>query len=97
LIVHFNNAPIHGTTIVVETHKDCELIQMENPPYRPELVLVTSSSSVPSKSDSKGRLCPTRATTFVPKGLSQEIRENAFAGWMRRLRNCVDRGSEHQG
>jgi hypothetical protein len=46
---HFDNPPIQGTDSVFETLNTHDLERMENPPYNPDLDIMTSSSLVVSR------------------------------------------------
>jgi histone-lysine N-methyltransferase SETMAR len=99
--LHFDNAPIHRTKIVLETIRECELLRIEHPPYSPDLAPCDFFLFGYIKEKLKGKSFADQGGLFlavrnIMDGISQETRMKVFISWMERLRKCVETAGEYQ-
>jgi histone-lysine N-methyltransferase SETMAR len=98
--VHFDNAPIHRTKIVIEMLDKYEFVRMEHPPYSPDLAPCDFFLFGYIKEKLKGKSFAAQDDLFsavreIMDGISKGQKLKVFTAWMERLQKCVDTAGEY--
>jgi hypothetical protein len=100
-MLHFDNAPIDGTQAVTNKMLACELLEMEYPPYNPDLTSCDFFFFGCIKEKLKGIPFSDQVDLiYAVQGLieivSHETRLRVFAEWNEKMQNCIVTSGKYQ-
>jgi histone-lysine N-methyltransferase SETMAR len=100
IIVHFDNAPIHNTKIVMEQLQHSGFKKMDHPPYSPDLAPSDFFLFGYLKEQLKGRSFSEEeellsALSELMSEIPPDMILRVFEDWDRRLRLCLQRKGEY--